>query len=268
MIKVHLLIIDPQNDFCDPNIGALYVPGAEKDMSRIGNFIETKGDKIFDIHVTLDTHHFLDIAHPSFWVGSDGKTNPTPLATVITVADVKNGTWRAKNPAWQDRAVKYVEALEANKRYALVIWPPHCLIGTIGHNVHPSLGDKLLAWEQRYGWVNYVTKGSNMFTEHYSAVKADVPDPEDSTTDLNTDFIEVLESSDLLIVTGEASDFCVANTMKDIVDNFGAESAKKIVIAKDCMSAVNAPGLEHLAETFFKEMKAKGVRVENLVDIL
>ena len=29
--RIELLIIDPQNDFCDPS-GALYVGGAENDM--------------------------------------------------------------------------------------------------------------------------------------------------------------------------------------------------------------------------------------------
>jgi len=268
MLKIHLLIIDPQNDFCDSNTGALYVPGAEEDMTRIGEFIKQKGDKLYDIHVTLDTHHYLDIAHPSFWVGSDGKEQPTPLATVITVDDVKNGKWRAKNPAWQKRALEYVEQLEANKRYALVVWPPHCLIGNPGHNIHPNLLGPLLEWEKKYGWVDYVTKGSNIFTEHYSAVKADVPDPEDTTTDLNTELIEVLESGDMIVVAGEASDFCVANTMRDIVNEFGEDSTKKIVLAKNGMSAVNAPGLEHLAEDFFNEMRSKQVKIENLEDIL
>jgi nicotinamidase-related amidase len=35
MVKSHLLVIDPQVDFCDPS-GSLYVPGAEDDMGRQG----------------------------------------------------------------------------------------------------------------------------------------------------------------------------------------------------------------------------------------
>ena len=37
-MRVELLAIDCQNDFCDPG-GALYVPGAEDDMTRLGTFI-------------------------------------------------------------------------------------------------------------------------------------------------------------------------------------------------------------------------------------
>lgn len=32
-MKVHLLVIDPQKDFCNPN-GSLFVTGADKDMDR------------------------------------------------------------------------------------------------------------------------------------------------------------------------------------------------------------------------------------------
>ena len=36
--KVHLLVIDPQNDFCDPN-GALCVAGADGDMKRLADMV-------------------------------------------------------------------------------------------------------------------------------------------------------------------------------------------------------------------------------------
>lgn len=47
-MNVHLLVIDPQNDFCDPN-GSLFVPGADEDMKRLGGFIERVKDKLNDI---------------------------------------------------------------------------------------------------------------------------------------------------------------------------------------------------------------------------
>ena len=61
--KIHLLVIDPQNDFCDPN-GSLYVPGAEKDMSRLAKLIDSMRHRLSDIHVTLDSHRKVDISHP------------------------------------------------------------------------------------------------------------------------------------------------------------------------------------------------------------
>ena len=50
--NVHLLLIDPQNDFCDPK-GTLYVPGAEKDTLRLVSLLdEITPDAI---HITMDT---------------------------------------------------------------------------------------------------------------------------------------------------------------------------------------------------------------------
>jgi len=67
-VNVQLLIIDPQVDFCDPN-GSLFVPGSTEDMDRLSVMVKRLKDKISDIHVTLDSHHPVDIAH-SVWFRS------------------------------------------------------------------------------------------------------------------------------------------------------------------------------------------------------
>ena len=59
-----LLIIDPQNDFCDAN-GALYVPNAEKDISNLVTLLDKYGDQIDEVMLTADDHIPYDIAHPS-----------------------------------------------------------------------------------------------------------------------------------------------------------------------------------------------------------
>jgi len=78
--QVRLLIIDPQNDFCDlpeswqitnPLSGqriapALPVTGAHADMQRLATLIRQAQSAITDIYVTLDSHHRVDIAHPPF----------------------------------------------------------------------------------------------------------------------------------------------------------------------------------------------------------
>ena len=133
---IHLLGIDPQCDFAIANgpgneKGALVVAGAEADMNRFGQFIVKNQRRIDEINITLDSHQYIHIAHPSFWTNSKGE-HPTPF-TMISEDDVKNGVWRAYNPKWQTTAQAYVTALKTNARYVLVIWPPHCLIGTWGH---------------------------------------------------------------------------------------------------------------------------------------
>ena len=264
-MKTHLLIIDPQVDFCTPT-GALYVKGAEKDISRIAAFIKKNGNALADIHVTLDSHQLVHIAHPIFWVDANGG-HPNPF-TVITEADVegKNPKWKTTSPALRQRGIDYVKNLAAGGRYALVIWPPHCLIGTPGHNIMPELSDALRGWQEKLRLVRYVTKGSNPLTEHYSAVKADVVDPLDAGTQINTTLIETLQEADRILIAGEALSHCVANTVRDIAAEFGDDQIKKLVLLEDAASPVTS--FEKLGEDFIKEMKAKGMKIETTANVL
>jgi nicotinamidase/pyrazinamidase len=262
MRKIHLITIDPQNDFCDPN-GALYVPGADKDAERLATFIHNNRTRIREIHCTLDSHQVIHIAHPIFWVSSSG-ANPAPF-TLITDEDVKNGTWRAFHPLLQKRAQTYVETLKKNGKYVLCIWPEHCLIGSWGHSVHPKVSNALIRWERdNRKRVNYVTKGSNFMTEHYSAVVADVPDDSDPTTKLNTDLIDILTEADEILITGEALSHCVANSCMDIANNFGDDNIKKFILLADTTS--NVPGFENLGNAFVKDMVQRGMRVIKTTD--
>lgn len=264
MANVQLLIIDGQNDFCDPK-GALVVPGADKDMERLAQMIVDKKEKIDDITVTLDSHRFLHIAHPIWWKDAAGN-HPAPF-TIINMADVEgtNPKWQAFNPGFQKRSVEYVKALSGTK-YPLCIWPPHCLIGSWGHGVYPVLFKALQEWEKRFSVVDYVTKGSNMFTEHYSAVKAEVPDPDDHTTLINTPFVKKLQGADILAIAGEALSHCVANTVRNVNTEFGSDQARKFHILKNASSAV--PGFENLADDFVNEMQRLGAQIVTTADFL
>ena len=284
-MNIQLLIIDGQNSFCspgDPSIpwsdnpfdnyelglkypahmrrGELYVPGAEEDMKRLSDMVKKHGSKIDHIRFTLDSHHLLHIAHPICWVDENGN-HPSPFTT-ITYADVSGADpkWKAFNPGWQNRQVEYIRKLEEGQRYALTVWFPHCLIGSYGHGVYPELFETLLSWEKdTFNIVDFVTKGSNIFTEHYSVVKADVPDPADPSTNINTGFIKRLEEADRILVAGEAGSHCVRFSVTDIINEFGQENAKKFVILEDAMNAV--PGFESLQEDFFNEMKNLGIQI-------
>lgn len=255
MNKVSLLIIDPQFDFCDPK-GALFVPGAEADMSRLGTFMKANAHKLTDIQITLDSHHMVDIAHPISWVDSHGK-HPAPF-TLITAEDVRTGKWRAFNTNWQKQYEEYVTKLEAGGRYPLVIWPVHCLIGSVGATIVNPVLEGMLAFEGRYRVAGKTTKGSNPMTEHYSAVKAEVEDPRDTTTKINTPLIETLNKYDEILISGEALSHCVANTIRDIANVFSVDDVKKFTLLEDTSSSV--PGFEQLGVDFVNEMVAKGMK--------
>jgi nicotinamidase-related amidase len=263
-MRLELLIIDPQNDFCDIPNAALPVPGAGQDAERLAQMLIRLNDRIDDIHVTLDTHQLVDIAHPVFWVNGAGE-HPAPF-TQITVDDVGQGLWRTRHPALQPRALEYVQALRDNSRYTLTIWPPHCLVGTWGHNVVEPVAAALQHWEQGFARVDYVTKGHNPWTEHYSAVQADVPDPADPTTLLNTRLIETLEQADLVALSGQALSHCVANTVRDIADHFGDAGIGKLVLIEDTSSPV--PGFDDLGRRFVTDLRRRGMKTARAAEFL
>lgn len=268
MKKTHLITIDPQNDFCTPNgpsgeKAALYVGGADQDMTRLSGFLGKNFKRLADIHCTLDSHQSIHIAHPIFWSNSKGQ-RPSPF-TQITKADVENGTWRAHNPAWQGYVLHYTTELERHGRYILMIWPPHCRIGTWGHSIVPSFADALLQWEEEtFSKVNFVAKGSNILTEHYSGVQADVPDDNDPTTKLNTGLIDTLSEADEILITGQALSHCVANTIRDIAANFGDDNIKKFVLLQDTSSSV--ANCEKMGTDFVKEMEKRGMKLTTTKD--
>ncbi len=269
-MNIQLVIIDPQNDFCDPN-GSLYVPGADEDIKRLAGLVTRLRDKIDDIHITLDSHRKVDISHPVWWKDSSGK-HPSPF-TLIAAADLEAGRWSTTMPSFHKRSLLYLRSLEASGRYPHTIWPEHCLIGDEGHNVAPELAAAVHDWEERFAQVDFVTKGSNPWTEHFSAVRAEVPDPEDPSTQINTGFIQTLEDADLILLAGEAETHCVLNTVVDIANSFSdSKYVEKLVWLTDASSPVpNPPGMSIFSDklkTEFASLIAKGMKTATTQDFM
>lgn len=261
---IRLLLIDPQNDFCDlakPARPALPVPGADADMQRVGQLVHRFVDRWTRVGVTLDTHRRIDIAHPPFWRKSD--LSPVSPFTEITAEAVRAGQFVPHDRALDERALKYLDELESRQRYRLMVWPIHCEIGTWGHNVHGAVHDACHQWEERHGRnVDYFVKGLNPWTEHYSAAQAEVPLADDPATQLNRELIDWANEAELLFIAGEASSHCVRATVEDLIEYATAKSPRdlsRMVLLPDCMSAV--PGFESHAHAFFRDAQQHGVRV-------
>jgi nicotinamidase-related amidase len=277
--NIQLLIIDPQNDFCDLPAGwlpvdpvtgkatspALPVAGAHADMLRLATLIREGASGISAISVTLDSHHRFDIAHPTFWkTGAGAAVGPF---TPITAAQVRKGDYLPKDAAMLPRALAYIDELERRGRYTLMVWPVHCEIGSWGHNVHPAVKAAYNAWEDsRLAMVQKIGKGSNPWTEHYSAMQAEVPDEEDPATQLNTALIASPDQADLLIIAGEASSHCVKATTEHIVENLPSGKTGKVVLLTDCMSPVG--GFEAQHQAFLDDMAGRGAVLSTSAEIL
>lgn len=259
-----LLIIDPQNDFCDIPGAALPVPGADADMRRLAALIDARGAALDAITITLDSHQRLDIAHPGFWQRADG----TPVApfTTITAAQLRAGEFRPRDALALPRAQAYLDALEARGRYTLMVWPVHCEIGSWGHNLHAAVQAAVAAWqERRLRPVHYVIKGMNPWTEHYSALQAEVPDPADPDTALNRALLARLDASAELWIAGEASSHCVRATVEHLAAHLPSGRLDKLVLIEDAMSPV--AGFETQAREFLAAMRARGLRVTRCAEL-
>jgi len=254
--KVCLLTIDPQVDFCEG--GNLAVTGATKDLERLAKMVDKFGGDIDDIQITLDSHYHMHIAHSAFWRDPAG-AQPKPF-TLISEDDVVTGKWRPVNPDWKDWALQYVQQLTTNKRYALVIWPDHCIIGSRGQTILPVFFDAVTRWEHKYSaMAPRTTKGSNPFTEHYSCVKADCPHPGDENTRLNGRFVKTLQQYDTILISGEALSHCVNFSVSDVADEFSPDQVKKFILLEDASSSVG--GFEQQGKEFVSRMVAKGMQL-------
>uniref|UniRef100_M4BYZ0 Uncharacterized protein n=1 Tax=Hyaloperonospora arabidopsidis (strain Emoy2) TaxID=559515 RepID=M4BYZ0_HYAAE len=249
-----LLVIDQQVDF-HPG-GSLAIPTANEDAARIAAFIQQHTSKLKQLVLTLDSHQRYHIAHASFWENADGHW---PEAfTLITAKDVAAGVWRPRDASLKEYVLAYTSALESSGKFTLCIWPEHCIIGSPGHNVVSNVHAAAMEWTKvALKPVQYVIKGSNSFTEHYSALKAEIELPYDFTTSLNQSLVESLGRADKVIVCGEALSHCVNYTVRDLVTAWPQDRRQDLVILTDCTSPV--PGFETAGEEFLRDMAAKGV---------
>jgi len=272
--NVTLLMVDPQNDFCDlpaevlPEITgqrlspALPVPGANQDMLRLARFLRDAGASIRNVTVTLDSHPYLAIERTTFWRDRHG-TDVSPF-TVITADEVARGDYR---PLCNEVLVlDQMRRLEAGERHKLIVWPVHCVTGTWGHSIHGGVSQALNDWELlTHGTVRKVLKGEYPWSEHYGAFEADTPLEEVPSTQFNTALAQSLtQGVDLLLVAGEASSHCVAASVDQLLMAIRTgriprpDSGFEIALMTDCMSPV--PGFEPVEKDFFERAATAGVR--------
>ncbi len=248
----------------------LPVTGANADMERLARMLDRIGRKLDDIHVTMDSHRVIDVGHPAMWIDAKGK-QPQPF-TVISADDIESGIWRPRNENFKPRElggqtlgqymIGYARALDKGGKYPLMVWPEHCVIGSPGHNIQPVILAALQKWERNnFATVNFVTKGTNTFTEHYGALQAEIPLASDPSTGLRTDVLDTLAAADIIPVAGEASSHCVKETIQQVADNIGEEHIKKFHLLTDCMSPVLHPAIDFpgIAAAWLQDMKKRGM---------
>lgn len=259
-MRTKLLIIDPQNDFCDIEGAALPVAGANEDLKRLANFVESHQGRIGSITVTLDSHASVAVERTTFWLGSDGQ--PVAPFTFITAADVIAEVYRPRDAGLTAQVVGMLEQLANAGKGGMVVWPVHCVTGTWGHNIQSDVARSLAAWEMTHQRaVTKVLKGEYPLTEHFGVFEADAPVLSVPGTQFNTVLATSLaEGADVIAIAGQASSHCVAASYDQFM-RFLAKTpvAPRVVLLQDCMSPV--PGFEQLADELFVRARTAGTQV-------
>lgn len=255
--RILLLIIDMQHDFCSPE-GSLYVEGSENDTSRLAKFISKNEDQIDQIILTQDSHNVVDISHPVFWEDKEGN-HPEPF-THISLKKVLGSLWR---PRFQKgKAVEYIRKLENQGEFPHTIWPEHCIIGSKGAAITDQIMEPVKAWARKGRFYDIIVKGTHPLTEHFGALKANVPVPGAPETHLNAGLVDKLVHADIIYIAGEAKSHCVAVTIKQMIHLSGL--ARKLRIMEDCMSDVT--GFETLALNIYDKARDDGARFVSSAD--
>jgi len=126
-------------------------------------------------------------------------------------------------------------------------WPPHCVRGTRGAELHPALKTETIKY--------YFRKASSADKDAYSEFEG--------VDENNRKLDEVLKSLGVrkLFVAGLATDYCVLATVLD-----GLENGYEVYAVTDAMRAVNVNPDD--GEKALEEMAAKGARLVKSDEIL
>ena len=250
-----LLAVDCQNTFCTPGF-ELFVPGAPEDSRRLSEFVYRNLGRLTQVVATLDTHRAIQIFHAAFLVGADGR-HPPPY-TIVTVADVEGGVWRAADPQHQEHLERYVRALAQGGKYELTVWPYHAMLGGIGHALVSTLEEAFFFHTiARDAGPRFEVKGDDLLTEHYSALRPEVGGSP------NRALVEHLRSFDAVVVAGQAKSHCVAWTVEDLL-RLAPEMAPRLSLLEDCTSPVVVSGMVDFTEqtdAAFSRFASAGVNV-------
>jgi len=285
--KVCLLGIDLQNTFCIPEF-ELFVRGrsgfaAVEDNQRLCRFIYQNLQWITQFVVTMDSHQPHQIFHPTFLEDAAGQ-NPEPFS-VISREDIAVGRWRVSretcealgvSTGWaQDYIRAYSDELKRGDKYQWTVWPYHAMLGGIGHALVSAL-DEAICFHSiaRTSMPSIHLKGQNPWTEHYSALGPEVPEPKIGPTAApnRAALADELLEFDKVFIAGQAKSHCVAWTVGDLLLEIGErknELVEKFYLLEDCTSPVVVPGVADFteqADAKFKKFRQAGMHVVRSTD--
>lgn len=118
------------------------------------------------------------------------------------------------------------------------VFPPHCVQGTEGYKLYPALQEAIDSCVKKD--VIYLTKGDLADKEEFSVFQNEKN---------GAKLTEIIKSTNFegIDICGIASDYCVLETLKDLLKFYPAE---KVRVAMNCVAAVSD---EEVLPAFMKE---------------
>ncbi|KAF8339006.1 uncharacterized protein EI90DRAFT_2967482 [Cantharellus anzutake] len=205
-----LILVDVQNDFLPPD-GSLAVTNGRAILPVIHKLLSNPS--VFDLIIATLVYH--PPGHVSF--ASTHKAQP------FTLRDIP----------------KLHEATTTPQ----MLWPDHCVQGTQGCEIEPTIQKRLDAIEG----VQYVRKGTNLAVDAYSGFA-------DNQYTQFTSLPQILHTHGIkkVIITGLATDYCVKFTAID-ARKFGF----KTLVVEDAVRAVDPSKVD----TVVDELKEWGCEI-------
>ena len=176
---------------------------------------------------------------------------------MISSKDVEDGTWTPR--IYVKETLNYLKELETKGEYVHCIWNPHCIVGSEGAAIVNELMDSVKNWQVNYTKMyQIVQKGQFPLSEHFGALRANVPFKGQPSTEFNMALYQKLNSYRRVFLMGEAKSHCVGNTLKQLIE-YCPDLLPKLWIVEDCMSDVT--GFENLAKPIFDKAISLGVNI-------
>lgn len=233
-----LLCIDTQNDFTTEN-GALYVDGSSRDVENITNLINNHHTMFERCVLTMDSHPHNHISFAENWakihdlVDSNSSENVYNYTNVAPFTTIDESVMVKPDIVYTHDIMNLCEQREYLKiAKTITLWPKHCVENTHGWDIDTRIKKAL---SDTYIKHSFFLKGQSPKTEFYSAISPILENNDCKTQSTNFELINLLKKYDEIYVCGEAMDFCVLETVKDLTKYLDT----KIIILEDCMSSID-----------------------------
>jgi len=119
--------------------------------------------------------------------------------------------------------------------------------GTLGHALVAPISEAI-AWHSaaRQTQPVYIPKGLTERTEFYGIFGAEVQDPADPASSLNTALLDAVMRHERVYIAGEAKSHCVLETVRQLVAYLSPhpEFLRRLYLLSDCTSSVQHPAID------------------------